>query len=107
MHEHVYQGAVNEAAKNCATDQKCELAAGQIVDRCRTERDDEVQDDSQHGGLRAPTIRFGAKDTAGNSLRNENGMARTIHSNRVDKIQSPNNQTTDNDGWKRARAHRG
>src|ERR1700730_15895904 len=62
-------GAISEAAKDGVTDQNRESAAGQIVDRCRAEGDDEMQDDSQRRGACASAIRLQAEDTAGNGLR--------------------------------------
>ena len=38
---------------------------------------------------------------------NENGVARTVHGNRVEKIHRADNQTADNDGRKRARVRGG
>src|SRR5260370_40550489 len=37
MHEQVNDGAISEAAKDGVTDQYCESATGQVVDRCRAE----------------------------------------------------------------------
>lgn len=54
MHERVNQGAVNETANDGAANQEGKIAAGQIVDRSRTEGDDEVQDDTQRGRFLLP-----------------------------------------------------
>ncbi|MGA7047237.1 MAG: hypothetical protein WBY98_13330, partial [Candidatus Sulfotelmatobacter sp.] len=42
-----------------------------------------------------------------NGLRNENGVARTVHGNRLEKMHGADNQTTDNDGRKSARVRGG
>jgi hypothetical protein len=66
-----------------------------------------MKDNSQHGGLRASAIRLQAEDAAGNGLRNENRLARTVDGDRVGEVQYADNQTTDDDGRKRARLSEG
>jgi hypothetical protein len=107
MHEQVNQCSVNESAKDGAAEQKCEVAAGQVLNRCRSEGDDEMQNDSQRGGPHTPAIRFQAKDAAGNGLRNKDGLARTVHGDGVGEIQYSDNQATYNDGRYRTRVCQG
>src|SRR5260370_1601115 len=102
MHEQVNEGAISEAAKDGVTDQNCESATGQIVDRCRAEGDDEMQDDSQRRGACASAIRLQAEDTAGNGLRNEDRFLGTVNQDRVSQVQCADDQTADGDGRKRA-----
>jgi len=102
MHEQVNQGSVNQTAKDGTTDQKRQFAAGQVIDRGRAERDDELQEHSEQSGGKAALIRLGTENSAGNGLRNENGMARTVHGNRVKKIHGADNQTTDENRGKRS-----
>lgn len=104
VHECVNQGTVNEAAYDGAANQEGEFAAGQIVDRRCTESDEEMQDDAQRGRLCPTAKRLQAKNAAGNELRNDNGLARTVHGNRVSEIQYANNQAAKNDGRKRPRS---
>jgi hypothetical protein len=87
MNGQVHEGAVSEAAKNGSANQECEFAAGEIIDRCRTERDNEMQDHSRGGGSSPSAIRFQSENAADNSFRKQNRLARTVHGNRVEKIQ--------------------
>ena len=103
MHKQINQSAIDEAASDRAIEQECEFAAGQVVDGCGTERDDEMQDNSEHGSLYASAVRLHAEDAAGDGLRNANRSVRTVHRDRVRKIQYADDQTTDDDGRKRAR----
>src|ERR1700687_2050083 len=107
MQEQVNQRAINESANDGATDQKCKLAAGQIVDRSRAQCDHEMQDDAKRSRLCPSAIRPHAKDPAGNRLRNQDRFLRTVNQDRVSQVQYADNQASDKDGRKRPRPRKG
>src|SRR5580692_7973184 len=102
MHESVNEHAEEKAAKVSLPDQDREFAAGQIVDRRRSEGDREVKDDSQHSGLQAAAKRRHPQHAAGNELWNEDGLLRTVDGDGVHQIRHSDNQATDEDGRNRA-----
>src|SRR5713226_5064092 len=101
MHEEIDQSAVDETGQDGAVNQERELAAGEVVYRRSAERDEEVQDDSQRRGSSAAAVRLYAKETAGDCLRDENGLLGAINQDRVDQVEHTNDKAADNDGRER------
>src|ERR1700730_11712976 len=97
MHEQVNQRAVKESAKDRMTDQKWEFAAGQIVDRCRAQRDQEMEDDSEDGSPCSSAVGMHAQNAAGDSLRNEDRFFATVNRDCVSQVQYADNQASDED----------
>jgi len=107
MHEEVNQRSINEPAKHRATGKKWKLAAGQIVDRSRPQRDHELQQ-TPSAAVRPP--RYTNSRPAGrwqSSAESESAFAECKTGSHKPKIQYPDNQSPDDNRRKRARAREG
>src|SRR5207302_6329891 len=104
MHESVDESAINEAKEDSAVNQDFEPATSEVVHGCSSKSDEKVQDDPQRRSLRAATVRFHAENPASDGLRDANGLLRTVNQDRVNQVESTNDQSAkENSGeWSRS-----
>lgn len=97
MHEQVHQRSIDEAAEDGVIEEEPHSSAGQIVDRRRTEGDDEMKGHPEHRSACAAQVRLRSEEAAGDGLRNPDRMARVVDGNGVSKIQEADDQTSGGD----------
>ena len=102
VHEEIDESSEDHSARDRVADEDGELAAREVVDGGRTERDAEVKDEAENDAAGAEVERLAAEHPGRDRLGDAKGILRTVDEHRVGHVEQPGDQAADEDGGERS-----